>query len=427
MAGAVAALAMWPIVGTHGTVATTFTPAPLVRDYEMRDRFIEFYEREVRSHQRDQIEIRMLAAQYMQRFREQYDAGDIARAKREAEISIALQPQGNTSAQMTLASALLSVHDFRGALAHERAASSGQPFDPNPIAQTASIQMEMGEYGAARTTLGRVRRSTAENPAIDAVRARYEELHGRLDVARTLIGAATRIVDANVGTPAYDRSWYHLRAAQLAFEAGDFDASQREFDSSLADFPNNATALLSEARLYRAQLKWRQALAAASKSADLYPLPAALGYKADAQRALGDANGANESEALIAAEERLFNANGVNDRLLAAYYAQRRIHLDRALAAARADRRKRGDEIYADDTLGWVLAMMGRWSEARIYAERAVRFHAEDPQLQYHAAIVALHTGHRDEARALLRAALSRNVMFDPFDAPDARVTLSKL
>ena len=33
---------------------------------------------------------------------------------------------------------------------------------------------------------------------------------------------------------------------------------------------------------------WQRALAAATRSAELYPLPQALGYEADAQRALGD-------------------------------------------------------------------------------------------------------------------------------------------
>ena len=91
------------------------------------------------------------------------------------------------------------------------------------------------------------------------------------------------------------------------------------------------------------------------------------------------------------------------------------------------DYRKRGDEIYADDTMAWVLAAMGRWSQARVYAERAVRWSTQDSQVQYHTAIIALHTGHANEARQRLQAALATNPQFDPFDADDGRAQLAKL
>jgi tetratricopeptide (TPR) repeat protein len=117
----------------------------------------------------------------------------------------------------------------------------------------------------------------------------------------------------------------------------------------------------------------------------------------------------------------------VNDRLLANYYAQRREHLDVALRAAQSDYRKRGDEIYADDTLGWVLATLGRWELARAYTERAVRLGTQDAEVQYHAGVVALHTGHDREAKARLTAALRENPSFDPFEADDARKQLARL
>ena len=180
-------------------------------------------------------------------------------------------------------------------------------------------------------------------------------------------------------------------------------------------------ALLLQAKLYRAQRDWRRALASAQRSAELYPLPQALGYEVDAQRALGDGQGAEQTDGLIRAEQRLFNAQGINDRLLAMYYAEHHEHLNDALAAARSDLDKRGNEIYADDTMAWVLAAMGRWSRARVFAERAARYGTRDPELQYHAGIIALHTGHRNEARLRLSDALQTDPSFHPFYAGDAR------
>ncbi|MDE2481095.1 MAG: tetratricopeptide repeat protein [bacterium] len=425
MAGAVTALALWPVLGAHRAPAASFTPAPLVRDYESRDRLVSFYERQVRAHPDDQIEMRMLAGLYLQRFREQSDLSDVTRAERLAERSIQLQPQGNTAGQMTLAAALLTYHHFRKALVHERAAWEGEPSNANALAQIASLEMELGEYSRADTTLARIPRAPAENPTVDSVRARLDELTGHLDHARALIATAIRSIDSDVSIPAYTRSWFHMRAGQLAFEAGDFGAAQREYDLALADFPNNAMALMWQARLYRAQQRWHAALAAASRSAQLYPLPQVLGYEADAQRALGERDAAAQTDALIDAEQRLFNTQGINDRLLANYYAQRRVHLGAALRAARSDYAKRGDEIYADDTLGWVLARMGRWRDARSYTERAVRYGTQDAEIQYHAGIVEIHTGDAARGRARLRAALRMNPAFDPFEAADARAELA--
>lgn len=427
MAGAAAALAIWPLAVSHQSAAATFTPAPVTRDYESRDRLIAFFERQVRADPRDQIQRRMLAQQYMQRFRERYDLGDVARASVQAQRSIALQPQGNTSAQMTLASAALSYHEFTRALGYERAALAGEPFNANARAQIASLQMEMGDYGAARRTLDEIRGGASENPTVDSVRARFYELTGRLSDARTAIARATRTIDSGIDNPAYDRSWYHMRAGQLAFESGDFDAADAEYRTSLEIYPQNAMALLWQARLYRAQKRWDDSLRAASRSADLYPLPQALGYKADAERALGKNAEAAQTDALIDAEAKLFDARGINDRLLANYYTQRGTHLAAALTAARADYAKRGDEVYADDTLAWALAASGRWREALPFAERAARLGTQDGDLQFHTATIELKNGRRAAAARRLAAALNENPAFDPFEAERARAQLAAL
>ena len=226
---------------------------------------------------------------------------------------------------------------------------------------------------------------------------------------------------------AYTRSWYHLREAQLAFEGGDGTAADREFAEALRIFPDNAMALLYQAKFYRARHDWPRALASATRSAELYPLPQALGYQADAQRALGDDAGARRTDALISAEQRLFNAAGINDRLLAIYYAEHREHLGEALTAARSDYAKRGDEVYADDTMAWVLAAMGRWQQARRYAERATRYGTQDPELEYHAGVIAWHAGDRGEARRRLHAAIDGDPGFHPFYAEDARRLLTRI
>ena len=426
LAAALAVGAGWPWFAAHRARAAEAAPAPLQTDYLHRNQFVAFYEAQLRGDPQDQITARVLGSQYLQRFREAGDLNDVTRALAVAKRSLRLQPQGNVAALGVIASCQLTLHRFRAALATERDAADAAPFDDNARAQSASILMELGRYAEASNILARPQQRDL-NPTWMSIRARYDELTGNVNGARIAISAATQIVDGMISVSAYTRSWYHMRAGQLAFEAGDPATAGAAFDEALRIYPDNSMALLLQAKLYRAQRDWRRALASAQRSAELYPLPQALGYEADAQRALGDGLGAKRTDALIRAEQRLFNAQGINDRLLAMYYAEHNEHLNDALAAARSDLAKRGNEIYADDTMAWVLAAMGRWRQARIFAERATRYDTRDPELQYHAGIIAFHTGHPNEARRRLNDALQTDPNFHPFYAGDARQVLRTL
>jgi tetratricopeptide (TPR) repeat protein len=423
-AAAAALGAGWPWFAAHRAQAGAIQPAPIPTDYRQRDRIIAFYEAAVRRDPADQITRRMLGSEYLQRFRETGDLNDVARAAAMARRSLALQPQGNVAALSVIASADVALHRFRAALGAERAALRGMPSDDDARAQMASTLMELGRYESAGRILSHPS-SPERSPTWISIQARYNELTGNLSAARLEMADATQRVDRAISMPAYTRSWYHLRDAQLAFEAGDGPAADSEFSESLRIYPDNAATLLYAAKFYRARGLWRPALAAATRSAELYPLPQALGYEADAALALGDTRGARQTDALIAAEERLFDAQGINDRLLAMYYAEHREHLSDALRAARSDIAKRGNEIYADDTMAWVLAMSNRWREARTYAERAIRYDTADPELQYHAGVIAWRTGHAGEARQRLSKALAADPQFHPFYADDARRVLA--
>jgi tetratricopeptide (TPR) repeat protein len=424
---AVAAGAAWPwFVAANTAPATAIATATVNADYLLRDRRVAFYERELQRDPRDQIFARVLADEYLQRFRETGDPADASRARGLAERSLALQPQGNASALTVLAAADLAFHQFAQAQRAEEQAIEAFPFSDAERAQLASILMERGRYRDAGAILTHPRE---EAPSITwlAVRARYDELAGSLAAARFVLDRAVARADRMLAISAYARSWFHMRAGQLAFEAGDDASAQAQFDEALRIYPDSAAAYFGLAKLYRAQHDWARAMTVASRSAQLYPLPATLAYEADAARALGDRRRAAAIDALIDVERHLYNAQGVNDREIALYYAQRRTHLDDALRMARADLVKRGDEIYADDTMSWVLAAMRRWREARVYALRATRLDTEDSMLQYHAGVIAMETGHAPEARQRLEAALQANPQFDAFYAGDDRQRIACL
>lgn len=425
-ATALAAAAAWPrFVGTRDVQAATGpTPAPVIADYAQRDRLIAFYEDAVRRHP-DQILTRMLASQYLQRFRERGDAGDLLRGEHAARESLALQPRGNAAAEMALASSQTSLHRFRAALAHTRRALEFEPSSRAALAQVASTEVELGRYDEARRTLDAAQRGravSADDVALATASARYDETTGNVERARRSVDRAMAQVDAVIDSPAESRAWYHFRAGELAWIAGDGDAAERRYREALAIFPNYPRALNGLARMYWGERRWREALDAATRAANLVPLPETLGYEADAQRTLGDENGARATEDLIAAIAR--TANSVDDRALALYFADHRIRTGQAVAIARRDVAAR-DDVFAEDTLAWALERAGRCAEARVASHKAVRAGTQDARLQYHAGVIALECGDESEGIKRLRTALASNPAFDPVGAEEARRLLA--
>jgi tetratricopeptide (TPR) repeat protein len=422
---ALAALAGWPAfvaqrsAASDTTVAVQFTPAPVTPDYLERDRLVQFYEAAVRRTPGDQIMARMLGGQYLMRFRERGDVGDLRRARIAAQRSLAIQPRMNSGAESELAAVALAIHQFRDAQRYENDVVRMEPWSSGDVAALASADMELGQYASAARLLAKQSDPYSDSSWESAI-ARLDELTGHLSAARAHIARGMQLVDSVFDNPAEARAWFHVRAGELAFESGDGPAAERDLKDALAIFPGDAKAYNVLARIYCAEHRWREALAAATHGADLVPLPETLGYKADAQRALGDRGGARETDDLIGAVERIGNAYGVNDRAIAIYESEHGERLDDAVRVARRDLAARHD-LFAEDTLAWALAMQGQWMAARPHAEKAVRTGIEDSRVQFHAGVIAMKTGYFAEARDRLQRALAVNPQFHPFYAAEAR------
>ncbi|MCC5638308.1 tetratricopeptide repeat protein [Nostoc sp. CHAB 5844] len=390
-------------------------------DYLQRSHIISVYEQQVTQSLNSAIFLRLLADQYLRRFREQADIEDVLRAEKAARQSLALQPQHNDVAAMLLASALLSQHQFRQALDVLNDAS----VDHAQIASLkASIQMELGNYETAQQLLQNLTDETA-NSSHNAVMARYLELTGNLSAARQLLDAAMQEMDSFYTNPAETRAWFHVRAGDLAFASGDLSLSEQRYREALDLFPKHIAAFTGLARLYATQHRWQDALNIANQGIEIMPLVETLGYKADAQTALGDEKGAAATEDLIGVVAYLSKVKGICDRALAVYYTEHEIHLKQALQIARQEVAIR-DDIYAEDTLAWAAAANEQWQEAQQAAQKATRYGTEDALLQFHAGIIALHFGNREEAIERLTHAVKLNPQFHHKYAQAARHILAQ-
>ena len=111
---------------------------------------------------------------------------------------------------------------------------------------------------------------------------------------------------------------------------------------------------------------------------------------------------------------------------MALFLANHNIELDTALAYAESELAARQD-IYAYDTLGWVIYRLGRYDEAAALSEKALALGTRDALLFYHAGMIAAARGEREEAETLLILALDLNPNYDLIQAAEARQKLLAL
>ena len=418
---------MWPAFASRaaaGDPTAALTPAPLRDDATIRAKTIAFEELRAPQDAEDQITPRLLADQYLQRYRERGDVGDVLRAQAAARRSLRIQPRNNVGAEQELATAQLTLHRFRDALATVRAARAEAPDNVALAMSEASLDMELGDYRAAQALVAG--HGGGDNEATETVAARLAELTGDLPRARTLLGRATRRVDSVYGIPNERRAWFHVRSGELAFEAGDTGAALREERTALERFPDDVQALTDGARFSAALGRWDDVRANAEHAVRLTPSPENLGLLADAQEHLGDAAAASATRDEIAAVERIGNAQHLVDRLLALEYADHGTRLDDAYAIARRELAGR-DDVFAEDTLAWTAARAGHWAQARAAAARATAWNTAEPRIWYHAGVIAEQAGDRARAVACYGHALGLNPHFAAGFADDARARLSRL
>ena len=427
---AIVAVAAWPHYVARSTnvaaAAALPTMAPVVADYQNRDKLVAFWEKaENEHHPGDMISPDNLAGQYLQRYRERMDIDDVLRAERAAKQSLVAQSVGNMPGELELASIDLTLHRFHDAIAITKHIESYDRGDDAMYPREASLDMEVGDYATAEHRLYAVPEKDRDD-GWRVVESRYLELTGHLAEARALLATASAYQNANFDSPAQGRAWYFFRQGEMAFEAGDNDTALGDEREAVTVFPNYADALRTLARIECARHDWQQCLVDAEASSNIVPYPETLGYKADAQRALGNPAEADQTNDLIHTVSRLGDQQHITDRLLAIYYADHHIYPRDAYAIAKNELDSR-DDIFTEDTLAWAAAMDDRWDEARAHISKALRYGTQNSLIEYHAGVIAAHFNDRSAEKAHLERALALNPTFHPTFAGDARAKLGAL
>lgn len=385
---------------------------------------LEFYAAQVRYDPQSAIFRDSLANWYLESYRETGDAADVAGAEKAARASLKLRPTNNGGAYFQLSRALVAQHRFSEALSAARVAAR---YNRTAFRQCADIQIETGDYRAARRDLARAP-FQKDDPAYLALQARLLEIEGNNAGALQLLQRAATQAENNSDVPPQSVAWFFERLGHIQFGSGRLDEAQASYARGLQIFPRDYRSMAALARLYAARGDWKNCLLWGERAASIVPAPDTIALLGDAHAARGEGVLAAQKYALVEAMEKLSRSQGVvYDRQRALFYANRRQKLPEALRLAQGELKQRRD-IYAFDTLAWIYFQMNRLDAAQRASDQSLQWKTGDAMLWYHAGLIADARGQKARAKTDLERALKINPFFlMPVHQNRARRVLARL
>jgi tetratricopeptide (TPR) repeat protein len=364
-----------------------------------------------------------LSRLFLQRARAGGGDGDLRRAETHARRSLRLRTGRNAEAFQVLGSSLMGQHRFAEARSvAERLVALDSTYRP-ARAMLGEIQLELGDYPAARRTFGMLLTSRGDL-AVAPRYARWEELRGRPAEARRLLRAARDEASRRHEMPAAHIAWFHWRLGDLALRQGRPREAEKELKAGLAAAPDDNRLLDALARAAAARGRWSEAIEYGERAIARTLDPATLGLLYQVYAASGDSVKAEEY--YHAMSITVLGQPDTFHRLWGLLLLDRGREVPTVLARAEREIEVRRD-VYGWDLLAWALYRSGRPSEAREKMRRALALGTRDASLFYHAGIIEAALGRRADARRYLETALAINPHWHPFQPAEARQVLARL
>jgi tetratricopeptide (TPR) repeat protein len=361
-----------------------------------------------------------LGAAYVEEGRVTVDPSYYPKAEGALRRSIELNPDGNFAADIGLGALANARHEFGDAAVDAQRALAADPYSATANGVLADAETQLGDYSAATAA---VQRMLDLKPGIDSFsRASYDrEIHG--DPA----GAVAALQDGldSAFTPA-DTAFCRYYLGELAFNSGDLAEAARQYEAGIAADPGYVPPLEGKAKVEAARGDTAGAIRDYTAVVNRVPQPQYVLELGDLQASLGHQDAAQEQYRLLAAEQRLFYANGVVDDLTSAQFAADHGDPAGALRDAEAEWGRRHSVLVAD-ALAWALHVNGRDAEALGYARQATALGEKNAVFLFHRGMIERSLGQRDEARRDLSDALRINPHFSVLQAPVATAALAGL
>ena len=357
------------------------------------EREISRLQQQIRGSRNLQLGLEQLGWAFVAKARESFDAGFYKLAEQCARCIEKRNPQSQ-EAMLLRGHVLQNLHRFKETetLARRLVEQRGLSFDYGLLGDAL---MEQGKLDDAVEAYQRMMNLKPDLLAY-ARAAHMRWLKGDLAGA---IKAIQLAVSAASPRDAESAAWVNTRLALYKFQAGRFEEAQQRCAFALSLQSNYAPALLLRGKMLLARNRFREAVDALQRAANLNPLPEYEWALAEALRASSRENEASAIEA------ELRQHGAANDpRTVALFLAMRRESPETALRLAKEEFDSRSD-VFTHDAFAWSLAAAGNLAEAHAEMQRALAEGTEDARLFFHAAIIASQAGQPADAERWLRKA----------------------
>ena len=419
-------IASWRLTSTQGLSSRLEDAYAYLADSASRtsastDKLIQSLQERLRANPNDWQSYSQLGLAYLQKARETGDPTYYL--KTEEALDKALSFQADDYASISAKGALaLARHDFSAALEWGEKARQINPDRTYAYGVIADAQIELGRYEEAIATLQTMVDLRPDMSSYSRI-SYLRELHGDLPGALEMMQLA---VDS--GTPnSENTAWVRTQLANLYFNSGDLEQAELEYRLTLQNRPDYVYALAGLGRVRAAQGKMEEAVEYLNQVVTIMPLPEFVITLGDLYKVTGRQDLAHQQYQLVAAIETLHRANGVDmDMEIALFNADHDRNLEETVALARKAYANR-PSIHGADALAWALYKTGNYEEAQKYSKESLKLETKDSLKLFHAGMIALKLGEKDQARQYLEEALALNPHFSILYAEEAQRTLETL
>ena len=381
------------------------------------ERVRHFLEDRVQRDPDDIIAQNRLADIYLQRLRETGDYEWLRRAGEAARRSLASVPaEQNGSGLFMQARVEYESHHFAQARDRAAALTKIEPGKSRGFALLGDALLEFGDIDQAAAAYDEMQKRKGDPVETETRLARLELARGAHDSARMHFEKALAAArDLSPVSPEIV-AWCLVQLGQLAFNLGQWDMAENNFQAALAERPDDNGALEHLGELRAAQGKYDESISVYEKAIARTPRPEFWQALGDVYAAMGKFADAATWHAR-ARDAYLKNVADGNDHYfhhLAGFFSDTEENPAEALKWARRDLELRHSAA-AKDALAWALYRGGEFEPAANAARAALTNGSKDAHILFHAGMIFLGAGDAARGKETLAEAARINPRHNSF------------
>jgi tetratricopeptide (TPR) repeat protein len=375
------------------------------------ERVQRFLEDRVHHDPDDIIAQNRLAEIYLQRLRETGDYQWLRRAGEAARRSLASVPaEQNATGLFMQARVEYDSHHFAAARDLSSALAKLEPNKSRGFALLGDTLLEFGDIDEAAAAYDEMQKRKGDPVETETRLARLDLARGAHDSARVHFEKALAAArDLSPSTPEIV-AWCLVQLGQLAFNTGQWDAAEKNYQAALVERPDDTAALDHLGELRAAQEKYGEAVVLYEKAIARTPRPEFRQALGDVYAEMGKlADAATwHSQARDAYLKDAAEGNSHYFHHLAGFFSDTEQNPVEALKWARRDLELRHTAA-AEDALAWALYRGGEFAQAAETADKILARGTKDAHILAHAGMIFLAAGDVPRGKELLGEAARIN------------------